>query len=109
MLLFDENLSRRLARSLAQEFPGCVHVSDRGLLSADDGLVWEHARAAGLAIVSKDADFVARLVLFGTPPKVVIVRSGNCTTSQVEQLLRSHSEQIRSFCERPEASVLLLS
>jgi predicted nuclease of predicted toxin-antitoxin system len=36
MLLFDQNLSFKLCRTLAGEFPGCQHVRDAGLSDADD-------------------------------------------------------------------------
>ena len=40
-LLFDENLSHKLARLLEDLFPNSVHVRDVGLKAADDPLVWE--------------------------------------------------------------------
>jgi predicted nuclease of predicted toxin-antitoxin system len=61
MLLFDQNLSPRLPRALLSAFPGSRHVRDLGFASADDGDVWNVAYGAGLAIVSKDADFHAFL------------------------------------------------
>jgi predicted nuclease of predicted toxin-antitoxin system len=57
-LLFDQNLSRRLPRLLAAEFPGSEQVLLVGLASADDRAVWAYAATRGLAIVSKDADFL---------------------------------------------------
>jgi hypothetical protein len=42
-LLFDENLSARLARDLADLHPGSAHVQDAGLTGAADRAVWEHA------------------------------------------------------------------
>jgi len=59
-LLFDENLSARLAGRLADVYPGSQHVSEVGLGSSDDAAVWEFARAQGFAIVSKDSDFHQR-------------------------------------------------
>jgi predicted nuclease of predicted toxin-antitoxin system len=56
-LLFDENLSSRLVRLLADLYPDSVHVRDIGLASADDIAVWEYAKQNALTVVSKDADF----------------------------------------------------
>ena len=38
-LLFDENLSPKLARLLADLFPDSVHVRDVGLKAVDDSVV----------------------------------------------------------------------
>ncbi len=56
-LLFDQNLSRRLVRVLAAEYPGSEHVDEVGLAGADDQAVWAYAGARGLEVVSKDTNF----------------------------------------------------
>jgi predicted nuclease of predicted toxin-antitoxin system len=53
-LLFDEDLSHKLVRRLADLFPDSIHVRDIGLKAADDPVVWEYARNDDLMIVSKD-------------------------------------------------------
>lgn len=55
-LLFDENLSHKLAQLLEDLFPNSIHVRDVGLKAADDPLVWEYAKNNSLILVSKDAD-----------------------------------------------------
>ena len=86
-LLFDENLSHKLVQLLADLFPNSVHVRDVGLKSADDPVVWEYAKNNDLMIVSKDSDMHQRSFVFGYPPKVVWVRLGNCSTSDVEKII----------------------
>ncbi len=108
-LLFDENLSHKLVRLLADLFPGSVHVRQVGLKAADDLLVWEYAKNNDLTIVSKDSDMHQRSLLFGQPPKVVWIRLGNCSTSDVEELLRRDFAAIETFCEDGYASFLILS
>ena len=108
-LLFDENLSHTLVRLLADLFPGSIHVREIGLKAADDSVVWEYAKNNGLMIVSKDSDMHQRSFVFGYPPKVVWVRLGNCSTSDVEQLLRRHFATIKAFYEDDYASFLSLS
>jgi len=83
-LLFDENLSPRLAPRLADLFPDSTHVRDVGLKSADDPVVWDYARLKGFLIVSKDADIHDLSLVLGNPPKVIWLRLGNCSTTQVE-------------------------
>ncbi|MDD9984142.1 MAG: DUF5615 family PIN-like protein, partial [Gammaproteobacteria bacterium] len=50
-----------------------------------------------LAIVSKDEDFHQLSFLYGPPPKVVWVRLGNCTTSDIEHLLRRSQADLAQF------------
>jgi predicted nuclease of predicted toxin-antitoxin system len=108
-LLFDENVSPRLAGRLAELYPGSTHVRDVGLERAADSTVWEFAAAEGFMIVSKDSDFHQRSLLFGPPPKVVWVRLGNCRTDDVERILRDRASAIRDFAADPEAAFLALS
>jgi predicted nuclease of predicted toxin-antitoxin system len=70
-LLFDENVSPKLADRLSQEFPGSVHVRSVGLRGASDQEIWAHCKAHGFAVVSKDTDFRERGFVAGSPPKVV--------------------------------------
>ena len=70
-LLFDENLAPRLARDVADLFPGSAHVREIGLQSADDAAIWDRAAAEDFIIVSRDGDFRQRSFLRGHPPKVI--------------------------------------
>ncbi|HEX2190076.1 MAG TPA: DUF5615 family PIN-like protein [Longimicrobiaceae bacterium] len=108
-LLLDENLSFRLVARLADAYPGSTHVRDAGLSGAPDDAVWEHARAHGLAVVSRDADFHDRAVLHGPPPKLVWIRRGNCSTGDVEAILRRHLPDLERFAADPAAAVLALT
>lgn len=83
-LLFDQNLSHKLVRRLADLFPNSTHVREVGLKEAEDPVVWEYAKQQESVIVSKDADFHQRSFVLGFPPKVMWVRLGNCTTAEVE-------------------------
>ena len=107
-LLFDENLSPRLVGLLAGLFPGSTHVRDVGLKSASDPVVWKFAAEQGFVIVSKDADFRQRSILFGHPPKVIGLLVGNCPTARVETVLRTGAETIDLFERDPTAAFLEL-
>lgn len=107
-LLLDENIAPRLARDLSDLYPGSRHVDECGLKHASDELVWEHARANGFVITSKDSDFEQRSVLRGHPPKVIWIRLGNCSTRQIEELLRSYSVVVHTFHNDPVESILVL-
>jgi predicted nuclease of predicted toxin-antitoxin system len=107
-LLFDHNLSPRLVARLADRYPGASHVALVGLERATDAEVWAYAGTHGCAIVTKDSDFTDAAVLRGSPPKVVWLRLGNCTTGDAEQALRRAAEAIAAFLADPTAAVLEL-
>lgn len=108
-LLYDQNLSPRLVRLLADLYPDALHVRDVGLESADDNAVWQYAKDNGLVIVSKDSDFHHRSLLFGFPPKVIWVRRGNCTTGDIETILRQFQAEVEQFWNDPLGAFLVLS
>ncbi len=108
-LLFDENLSPKLAGRLHDLFPGSVHVHDCGLGNVDDLIIWNHAAANGFTLVSKDADFHALSVLKGAPPKLVWLKTGNCSSAQIEALIRTHSASLHTFEAAPDDHFLVLS
>jgi predicted nuclease of predicted toxin-antitoxin system len=108
-LLFDENLSHKLAHRVADIFPDSIHVRDVGLKSSDDPLVWDYAKENDFMIVSKDTDMHDLSLVFGNPPKVVWIRLGNCTTSDVEDLLRRDFDVIKLFYTDGNLSLLDLS
>ncbi len=108
-LLFDENLSPRLVPLLGDIYPGSVHVRDVALQNVDDELVWQYAQQNSLTIVSKDSDFHHRSLLFGFPPKVIWIRRGNCSTRDIEAMLRLYQVQIEQFDADPLGAFLVLS
>jgi predicted nuclease of predicted toxin-antitoxin system len=107
-LLFDQNLSRRLVRLLAAEYPGSEHVEGAGLLGADDLTVWHYAAGRGLMVVSKDSDFRHLALLHGPPPKAIWMRVGNGPTAAVAALLRARVADVRAFAADPALALLVL-
>ena len=107
-LLFDENLSHKLSNRLADIFRNSVHVRDVGMKAMDDPLVWDYAKDNDFMIVSKDVDMHDLSLLYGNPPKVVWLRLGNCSTSDVENLLRRDFDVIKLFYEDKYVSLLAL-
>lgn len=71
-LLLDQSLSPRLSRTLAAVYPGTTHVS-------------------------KDADLHQRRFVLGHPPKVVWIRRGNCSTAEIEEILRARQADLLAF------------
>lgn len=108
-LLFDQNLSPRLPRKLAGVFPDSIHVRDAELQRADDSDVWQYAREHGFTIVTKDSDFRQLSFLNGHPPKVIWIRRGNCSTDEIELILRQFSADLADFIADPSMSYLAMA
>lgn len=107
-LLFDENLSPRLPERLADLYPHCLHVREVGLERAPDEAVWSYARENGFTIVTQDADFGEMSVLLRSPPQVIWLRRGNCSTAEMETILRSQYDTAAAFHDDPSKAVLVL-
>jgi predicted nuclease of predicted toxin-antitoxin system len=75
-------------------FPESAHVYDLGLSQKADLEIWEFARKNDYVIVTKDSDFHELTILFGFPPKVIWIRRGNCSTHQIEDILRTNYDLI---------------
>jgi len=108
-LLLDQNISHRLVESLVSLYPDSSHVRLFGLKGADDESIWAFAREHGFTIVSKDSDFHQRSLLFGFPPKVIWIRRGNCTTDEIEQILRERHSDIGRFHRDKRHAYLILT
>jgi predicted nuclease of predicted toxin-antitoxin system len=94
--------------TLSDLFPNSQHVFIVHLHEQPDLQVWEYAREHGFTIVSKDADFVETSLQRGFPPKVVWLRLGNCTTAQIETLIRSHHLVITALEHDDQRGILSL-
>jgi predicted nuclease of predicted toxin-antitoxin system len=107
-VLLDEQLSEVLLRQLQDLCPDALHVRQLDLGGAADEVVWKRATELGCMLVTKDEDFHRLSVLRGAPPKVVWLRIGNCTTDDVEVLLRMHWPRLLEFADDPVSALLEL-
>jgi predicted nuclease of predicted toxin-antitoxin system len=105
-LLFDQNLSFKLARQLAKRFPGSSQVRLLGLERADDQATWEHARQNDFVLVTQDVDFSNFSALRGYPPKVIWLRCGNQPTDFIGALLERNHAHITTFLNDPTVGCL---
>ena len=96
-LLFDNNLSPCLVNHFADLYPDSNHLFNLNLDTAEDFIVWQYARDNDFTIVTKDSDFSELSLLRGFPPKVIWIQIGNCTTNDIESLIRSYTKEIVDF------------
>ena len=107
-LLFDQNLPPTLVDRLADLYPNSAHVQSLGLAASSDRVVWEYAHQHDCMIVTKDADFSEFSLLLGFPPKVIWIRRGNCSTKEIEALLRESYDVIIELSSHVDVGILTL-
>lgn len=105
-LLFDQNLSFKLVRRVADLFPDSSQVRLVGLDRANDSVVWEYARQHNYVFVTQDVDYSNLSGLRGYPPKIIWLRCGNRPTSEIEELLRRNHPRIIHFLADPTIGCL---
>ncbi|HCM59290.1 MAG TPA: hypothetical protein DIS74_02745 [Bacteroidales bacterium] len=100
-LLYDQNISFRIAKKVQDIFPGSGQVSELGLENSKDPEIWKFAKENGYAIVTFDSDFYDLGLIRGSSPKVIWLRLGNTSTHNLENVLRKNSDLIKIFLTDP--------
>jgi predicted nuclease of predicted toxin-antitoxin system len=105
-LLFEQNISFRIMRLLPDSFTDCRHVRSVGLNDCDDVEIWQFAKRNGFTVLTFDADFLDISILRGFPPKIVWLRTGNLTTSEIAERLILNYSSIASFIDNIDQNCL---
>ncbi|MEE1961170.1 DUF5615 family PIN-like protein [Allomuricauda taeanensis] len=108
-LLFDQNISFRLIKAIASFFPQARSVKDLKLVDSSDIEIWRYAKDNHFTIVTFDSDFFDLNTLYGSPPKIIWLKTGNMTTSSLVQLFDEQQDLIKEFIENKEGDFLMLS
>ncbi|ARS41534.1 hypothetical protein CA265_18490 [Sphingobacteriaceae bacterium GW460-11-11-14-LB5] len=107
-LLFDQNISHRIIKLLAHDFPDCDQIRRLNLENKSDKEIWEYAGRNNYVIVTFDADFYEFSNLYSHPPKIIWLRFGNNTTIGIAQALINKIDLITDFIKQNEFSCLEL-
>lgn len=108
-ILLDQNISYRLLGRIAHEFPDAAHVRLLGLTDYHDFQIYMHARREGFeAVLTLDEDFSLLQLEHGTPPKVIWLRTGNCSTSELANIVNINASLIHAFLDDAEHDCLEL-
>ena len=84
----DAHLSPAIAPWLSLTFDiTVVPVRDLGLREAQDTPIFAAARAAGVVVMTKDADFAEMVQRLGSPPQIVWLRCGNTSNAALRRVL----------------------
>jgi predicted nuclease of predicted toxin-antitoxin system len=71
-------------------------------------VVSEYALRYAFVLVTRDVDFSELGMMRGFPPKIVWIRRGNYSTSDIEVILRSRAGEITSLETDPAVSIIEL-
>jgi predicted nuclease of predicted toxin-antitoxin system len=96
-LLFDQNISHRLLKLIADILTEAEQVRTLGIENYTDKQIWEYAKENGFTIVTFDGDFYDFSLVWGHPPKIIWIRTHNQTTKKVEAILRKHIKTLKDF------------
>jgi predicted nuclease of predicted toxin-antitoxin system len=107
-LLFDQQLSHKLVMLLKDLLPDSIHVRDVGHKSSDDKTIWNYAKENGLIIVTKDSDYFDFVQVFGYPPKIIWIKSGNGPTSLIANIIRKNYSVIQLSIKDPQIGIIEL-
>jgi predicted nuclease of predicted toxin-antitoxin system len=95
--LFDQNISHRILKLLPEKYAHSTTIKKEHLTNASDKRIWDFAKLYEYTIVTQDSDFNDLNSLFGFPPKIIWIRTGNLKTSEIVDALIRHSNKIELF------------
>lgn len=96
-LLLDQNISFRLIKKISSVYKEVQQVRLLELENASDLDIWRYAKENNFAIVTFDVDFSDFASIYGHPPKIIWLRTGNKTTQSIAELLITNFEIITEF------------
>jgi len=105
-LLLDENLSRRVVPFVLDDYPESTQIALLGMEKAYDQDIWEYAKQNGFVIVTRDSDYLDLSALYGQPPKIIWLRSGNQSKAAVIRLLLKSKDAIKQALEHEDKACI---
>jgi len=93
-LLLDENLSRRIVPFIQGLYPNSTQVALVELEQSDDKTIRQYAIDNDFVIVTKDADYYDMTVLYGQPPKIIWLKTGNQSKAATIKILQDNQQAI---------------
>lgn len=103
-LIADENISWRLKKSLpAWQILPSNEIQKNQRLS--DFVIWQFAKSNNYHILTFDEDFTDLQNLFGFPPKIIWMRTGNLNTMEIASKLLLLESSVLDFLLNAELGV----
>ena len=107
-ILLDQNLSFKIKKEIKDIFSEVKHVSDTKLSDTEDLTIWNYAKINDYSVITFDSDFIDISTLYGFPPKIIWLRTGNSTTFKIVQIIRNNQFLITEFLSNHENGCLEL-
>lgn len=104
-LLLDENISWRIKKYLNFEFSDIIHISDLSIERLNDFEIWKYASENDCIIITHDSDFIDFVTLFGYPPKVIWLRTGNIRKVELANKINKQIPNIIEFYHNSEIGI----
>ena len=96
--LVDAQLPRRLAHEMRAWGADALHTLDLAAQNrTTDGEITHLAMEQGRVVVTKDSDFVDRLLMKGEPQKLLFIATGNISNDELVRILRGNWAAITSM------------
>ena len=98
-VIVDAQLPRRLGHFLAFHAGyDCLHTLDLPAANqTQDGSITRLSMAEKRVVITKDADFVNSFLLHGQPHKLLLVSTGNISTTDLLELFRRFLPQLTNL------------
>ena len=89
MIILDVHISPGLALWITSNFQlECYSASYLKLQKATDNEIFSIARTKNAIVITKDDDFVSRLLRNGSPPKVIWLTCGNTSNNRLKEIFQ---------------------
>lgn len=79
-----------------------------GLEDSSDLEIFQFSRENDFALVTFDSDFVDLNAMYGTPPKIVYLNTGNLATKNISALLMDNILRINHYLDSDSDDILEL-
>jgi predicted nuclease of predicted toxin-antitoxin system len=103
-LITDENISWRLKR-LIPEWEILPSNEIETSVRLTDLMIWRFSKKHQYAILTFDEDFSEIQNLYSYPPKIIWLRTGNASTSEIASLLIKYKDDIEAFISNDELGI----
>ena len=80
-----------------ETFSESTTVKNEGLIDALDRTIWDFAKEKNYVILTQDSDFNNLTSLFGHPPKIIWIRTGNLRTYEIADILIKYYDELEKF------------
>lgn len=105
-LLLDENLSRRIIPLIESHYPGSSQIALLKLERASDCNIWMYARENHFVVVTKDSDFIDLSAFYGSPPKLILLKTGNQSWQSTAKILIENCEKLTKTLSASDVTCL---